>query len=89
MAVIGAELTVYADISSLIIRIYINQPLRDHKRNDIETLAEPLYLHVHHIKSFPKDLMAVGKITDDFSHHCYLIVFNYLICHFLFSLLTH
>ena len=87
MAVIGPELPRYAHISALIVLLHIKEPFGYHQRNDVIGVTESGYLHIHHVKALSENLVAECKVTHDFPHDDHLVVFNYLICHFLFSLL--
>ena len=66
--------------SDIILR-YIHQSFRNHHRNPVLRITEPLDQQFCHIEAFSKDLMTECKACCNFAHHRYLIVFNNFICH--------
>ena len=87
MTVIGTELPGHTHIGPFIILFHIEKPFGNHQGDDVIRIAESCNLNVHHIEALSENLVAEFKVAHDFPHNDYLVVFNYLICHFLFSLL--
>ena len=88
MAVIGPELSQGFNGTAYVIRFYVDEPLRYHKRYDIRLLAEAVYRNVHHIESFSEYLMAEGEAGDDLPDYAYFVVLNHFFRHCISPLLS-